>query len=183
MTGEYSKKDLSWFPGLNYDPHPMTRSLVLRSAFAPLLLLGMGCASQSDNSGRQVRELTDQVRRLQSTTDRLEERLAAIENARQRDAQRPPPTVSLASELPNLPVVKVNPDSSVSANEARPIAGDGDEPRPLIVGEGSRIETRSSGNESTSVTPAPRRPKDKSATEPTTTKRPNGAMDSGKKSP
>lgn len=160
----------------------MTRSAVQCLPFAAVMFLGMGCASQSDSSARQVRELTDQVRRLQATTDRLEERLSAIEHARPKEVQRPPNSVSLTTDMPDLPVVKVNPESGASASSVRSGGGDADEPRPLIVGEGSRVETRASGAEPSNAN-LPARRKEKSAAEPATTKQKSGATDAGKKTP
>jgi outer membrane murein-binding lipoprotein Lpp len=161
----------------------MNRSVVQSLACAASFLLGMGCASQSDAGSRQVRELSEQVRRIQSATDRLEERLAAVENARQRDAQRPAGPVSLTTDVPELPVVKVQPAPAVSTNDLRPTTGDGDEPRPLIVGEGSRIETRPGGGESLHSNLPVRRSKDKTTVETTSTKRQTSGTDSGKKTP
>jgi len=158
----------------------MTRSIVQCSAYVSLVLLGMGCASQSDSGTRQLRELGEQVRRLQATTDRMEERLAAIENARLKDVQRPPVPVSLTNDVPNLPVVKVNPDAGALTDGSRPTAGDADESRPLIVGEGTRIETRSSGAEPPGASVPLRRSKDKSAVESTSPNATTGRRTQGR---
>lgn len=178
------EKDLSWLRGLHYDHDPMTRNIVRRSLLAALLLCGSGCAAQSDNSSKQLHALADQVRRLQSTADRLEERMAAIENARLRETQRTASLPVVSSEIPSLPVIKADSESSAVSGDSSPPQGEtGDEPRPLIVGEGSRIETRSSGVELPATNNPTRRMKDKPSSDSVGVKRPNVARDSGKKSP
>lgn len=173
---------MSWFDGLNYDPCPMTRTPPLSWLLVAVLPLAFGCAAQSDDRGKQIVQLSEQVRRLQATTDRLQERLSALENARAREAERPPRVTQLAPEIPTgLPVVKMSSEPGSSSPEASSTTTDDDEPRPLIVGEGARIETRTSGAETSAPGASPRRAKDKPATD-SSIKRSNATTESGKKS-
>lgn len=180
--GRTAEKDLSGFLGLNYDHQPMTRPLAKHLAFAAMVPLALGCASQSDSNAKQVRDLSEQVRRLQSMTDRLEERLSALENARGKSQPRLTSSMSPPDTVPDLPVVRASPDTASTAADVRSSQPESEESRPLIVGEGTRVETRNSGNESAVVTAA-RRAKEKSGNEPTKAKRANGATEPGKKSP
>jgi hypothetical protein len=110
--------------------------------------------------------------------------MAAIENNRSKADPRPPIPVTLTSDIPELPVVKATrTDTGTAASENRNVPSDADESRPLIIGEGSRIETRSSAGESPGTTVSVRRNKDKPAVESTAAKRPKAATDSGKKAP
>lgn len=154
----------------------MTRSILVGLACSALLLQLVGCAAQSNNQTKQINELSEQVRRLQATTDHLQERMSALENLRARESERSSRQVPAATPgVPDLPVVKMTPDARAGTSDAPAANGETEEPRPLIVGEGSRIETRSSGEPIV----APRRSKDKVSD--TTSKRPSSAPESGKK--
>lgn len=160
----------------------MTRSLLLCPAFAALLALGSGCAAQTDASSKRLNELNEQVRRLQATTDRLQERLSALENARVREVERAPQPGSAPSAIPELPVVKLQANADSSQLEQPSGAAETNEPRPLIVGEGSRIETRTGNSDSGAASSSQRRAKEKSGVG-AANKRPNVSHESGKKSP
>jgi hypothetical protein len=67
-----------------------------------------------------------------------------------------------------------------TANEPMTGGLDSDEPRTLIVGEGSRVEARKSDEASTGV--PSKRNKDRVPAE-TTTKKASGTTDTGKKTP
>lgn len=169
--------------GLNYDHLSMTFSDVKRFAvgFLWLPLLG-GCATQTDEQSRQLRELTDRLARMQSTTDRLEERVSALETVHRTQSVKQVQTGNSAGVPADLPVVKMAPPTSAIPSEG--IAGvnsESEEPRTLIVGEGSRVEARSGAQESSPSNPLPKRSKDK-ATE-STTKKPGGTTETGKKTP
>jgi hypothetical protein len=168
------EKDLSWLPGLNYDRVPMNRKSLTWLVMMAYLPLGFGCAAQSDSNSKQLRELTEQVRGLQATTDRLQERLSALENSRTKE-RGPAVVTTPPMDTPNLPVVRMGAETVLPSVEASAVSNSSEEPRPLIVGEGSRIETRTSGSEASVLPPSPRRGKD--------TKRSSGATDPGKTSP
>jgi hypothetical protein len=141
--------------------------------------LPLGCASSNDATSKHLTELSERVSRLQTINDRLEERVSALEAATR--ARNEKPTVpSRSTALPqDLPVVKMAPALETS-NEPIPMSGDGDEPRTLIVGEGSRIEARKS-DEVTSLSPS-KRSKEKTVTEPSS-KKASGSAETGKKTP
>lgn len=154
----------------------MTRSTLVGLAWAALLSQLVGCASQSNTQTKQLNELNEQVRRLQATSDHLQERMSALENLRARESERASRQLPAATPgVPDLPIVKMTPDARPSSHETSSVTGDNEEPRPLIVGEGSRIETRSSGE---AIAP-PRRSKDKAGD--TSSKRPSASPESGKK--
>jgi hypothetical protein len=67
-----------------------------------------------------------------------------------------------------------------TSNEPIPASGDSDEPRTLIVGEGSRIEARKS-DEAPSFSPS-KRSKEKTVPE-SSSKKTNGSTETGKKTP
>lgn len=176
----FIKKDLSRFDGLNYDPQPMTR-LTLSGLVGTVLVWQLtGCATQSDVQTKQLNELKEQVRRLQATSDRLQERLSALENQAVQDgqeSQRPLPVVTPG--VPELPVVKMSPEPKPPTADPSAYTGESEEPRPLIVGEGSRIETRTSNGEAATSNATVRRSKEKPGDAPG--KRTNSAAESGKK--
>ena len=159
----------------------MLRSLFSCIALIAIGSLAAGCASQSDGHARQVRELGAQVRQLQATSDRLEERLAAVENARRHEPTKPLTGTAPPSDVPELPIVRLHSEAMPgAAGEGHSGAAETDEPRPLIVGEGSRVETRASGESAPANTPL-RRSKDKANAEPSPSKRSAGPADAGKK--
>ena len=115
-------------------------------AFVPL---AAGCASDKDHVEKQLSKLNDEVQRMQSETDRMGERLDAME-ARQASAPRANEE-RIASNTPavvrpKLKVVRMEPGDENSADDvseagAQPPGDDGG-PRVLIRGEGTSVETR-----------------------------------------
>ncbi len=149
--------------GPGYDPAPMRASTAVPVWFGCLLVLGaivQGCASQSQETKARVDKLEIRQSQLQATVDRLEERLAAVENAARAQASRPAPAMDAASEStrPDLPLYRLGPEGASpppASAGAAPTSDDGPVERPLIVGEGSRVETRTvSGPEASSPPPS-----------------------------
>jgi len=127
-------------------------SLSLRPALIGLGVLCValaGCASEGDALEKRFAKLQEEVNRVQSQTDRMAERLEAMElreatqdraDERERVVSAAPATVS----RPKLKVVRVEADgeaSGDSASESSPVDDSG--PRVVIQGEGKSIETRS----------------------------------------
>jgi hypothetical protein len=158
----------------------MVPSIVKRLARGLIwFTLPLGCASEKDATSKHLNDLSERVGRLQTINDRLEERVSALEAAT-RARNEKPMVQSRSTALPqDLPVVKMAPALETS-NEPIPMSGDSDEPRTLIVGEGSRVEARKS-DEVTGTSPS-KRSKEKTVTEPSS-KKSSGAADTGKKTP
>jgi len=115
------------------------------------------CGGQADAQKKRIRELEEELTRLQNTHDRLDERLTSLELSRSapeesasssgksdRQAGDQPPAANL--ERPPLKVFKLGPSANGAA--PAPVAveeepeGDEDrgEPRPLIRGSGQKVE-------------------------------------------
>jgi hypothetical protein len=135
-----------------------------RHALLPLLvLLGTGCASEGDALDKRFAKLQEELTRVQSQTDRMAERLDAIE-LRQATAPKPdegrvanaePTTLS----RPKLKVVRVEADGEVPSDESQAPADDG--PRVIIQGEGKTLETRSVATPPQKSAPKPSEPSKK----------------------
>jgi outer membrane murein-binding lipoprotein Lpp len=101
----------------------------------------VGCSSDRDRVEKQLAKLSEQVTELQAETDRMGERLDAVEASKpaptdQRLASAAPETMS----RPKLKVVRVDPEAG-----AEPEVSDADSeagPRVVIQGEGKSLETR-----------------------------------------
>jgi hypothetical protein len=116
----------------------------------PLFLVPLaGCAAEKDAADHQFTKLRDEITRLQSETDRMGERLDAME-ARQaatpRYAEDKLASASSPTTLsrPKLKVVRVEPGAELANDgdgEAAQPENDGS-PRLLIQGEGKTLETR-----------------------------------------
>ena len=118
-----------------------------RRILPSLVLLAAGCASDKDHVEKQLSKLKDDVRHMQSETDRMAERLDAME-ARQASAPRANEE-RVASNVPaivrpKLKVVRMEPgEENDDASEAGPQpAQDDGGPRVLIRGEGTSVESR-----------------------------------------
>jgi hypothetical protein len=124
------------------------RSVFVRLALPLLLCSVASCASGHDSADKQLSKLQDEVTRLQSETDRMGERLDAMENlkaaAPRYSEERMANNVNTLTR-PKLKVVRVEPgDSAVdddSETEAPPADADTG-PRVVIQGEGKTLETR-----------------------------------------
>ena len=109
--------------------------------------LGSACGDQANAKDRQMRELESRVRQLQASSDRMESRVLALEAL-----MRTPRPVSTQSDQrapmrPELPVVRVNPGQPATEShilrEGTSEDPSDDAARLSIVGQGSRVETRS----------------------------------------
>jgi hypothetical protein len=104
------------------------------------------CAAEQDSIEKQLAKLHDDVTRLQAETDRMSERMDAMEV---RNASPAPPAEERVASAenttltrPKLKVVRVEPDSEPSAAAAADPAADPEAPRVLIQGEGKTLESR-----------------------------------------
>jgi hypothetical protein len=115
----------------------------------------MACGGEADAHKKRVRELEEELTRLQNTHDRLDERITSLELSRQvphetanppaksaGEASEQPQTANL--ERPPLKVFRLAPAGNAAA--AAPVAveehaeEETGEPRPLIRGRGQNIE-------------------------------------------
>ena len=114
--------------------------------FLSLAATTIGCASQSNATDRQVREQDGRIKRLSANCDRLEERVVALEAALRENAGLTAKTPGANAAMPDLPTIKVVPDGqkaeAATATERYPEDATEDTRRLVIVGEGSRVETR-----------------------------------------
>jgi hypothetical protein len=122
--------------------HFSARALALGFALVGL----SACASEQDSIEKQLAKLHDDVTRLQAETDRMGERMDAMEV---RTATPAPPAERVASAEPStvvrpkLKIVRVEPDAEPSAADATDGALDAEAaPRVLIQGEGKTLESR-----------------------------------------
>jgi len=148
-----------------------------RRAIPLLLPLTVACVSDHDPAEKQLKKLQDDIARLQSETDRMGERVDAMEvrqasGPRQSDNRLSDAAPSSGTlSRPKLKVVRVEPGSEAGA-EADPEQGYADVdngPRVVIQGEGKSLETR--------TLPAPTAAK----SVPTTTKSPKSDKAEGAK--
>jgi hypothetical protein len=108
-----------------------------------LALPTVGCASDHDKVEKQLAKLREQVAELQADTDRMGERLDAVEASKAPAGPSDHRLASVGPETmsrPKLKVVRVGPDAG-----AEPVASDADSeagPRVVIQGEGKSLETR-----------------------------------------
>lgn len=139
-----------------------------RHALLPLfILLASGCASEGDALDKRFAKLQEELTRVQSQTDRMAERLDAVEL---RQAATPKPDEGRVASAepttqtrPKLKVVRVEADGEVPSDESQVPADDG--PRVIIQGEGKTLETRSIAGPPQKSAPKPSEPGKK--TEPT----------------
>ncbi len=119
----------------------------------PLLLASTpGCAGDKDHTEKQLTKLEDEIRHLQSETDRMGERLDAFETrsaAAPHSAEERFAANGTTVTRPKLKVVRVEPGADEVAPgeaEAAPAVPDASEadngPRLVIQGEGKSIESR-----------------------------------------
>lgn len=135
-----------------------------------LLTLGSGCAANASSTDKQIQSLRDELTMTQTALDRMEERLSAMEASSKVSAAAPPAgggTGLLAR--PDLRVVKLTPANPGTGAESAPDPAspptvaqapeEAEGERPVIVGEGSRLETRMQrpGAEVMPSTPASKR--------------------------
>jgi alpha-acetolactate decarboxylase len=122
-------------------------------AFSPYVaLVGLvfsvaasGCASEGDALEKRFAKLQEELTRVQSQTDRMAERLDAVElrqatapQKEERVASAAPETVSRSK----LKVVRVESEGEVSPEETVNTQAEESGPRVVIQGEGKSLETR-----------------------------------------
>ena len=103
-----------------------------------------GCASDKDAVEKQLAKMHEDVTRLQNDTDRMAERLDAMEvrqSATPRAEERVARAETSSVSRPKLKVVRVEADAEPTAAAAAEPELD-DEPRVLIQGEGKTLESR-----------------------------------------
>jgi hypothetical protein len=132
---------------------------------APLLAAAVaGCATDKDPMERQLSKLRDQVAELQNDTDRMGERLDAMEvrhasAARQADDRVAATTAAGTLSRPKLKIVRVEPGSDMAADDTTgapdELAPESDGPRVVIQGEGKSLETRTVATAPTAAKSAP----------------------------
>jgi hypothetical protein len=126
-------------------------------------LLATGCASEGDALDKRFAKLQEELTRVQSQTDRMAERLDAIE-LRQATAPKPDEERMAKAEpttlaRPKLKVVRVEADGEVPSDASPPADEAG--PRVIIQGEGKSIETRSVAAPPQKSAPKPSEPSKK----------------------
>lgn len=125
---------------------------LVRLALPLLIASTPGCSGEKDHLEKQLSKLTDEVRRLQSETDRMGERLDAVETRSAATSHYAEERVALSGTTvtrPKLKVVRVEPgadDAPLAEADPAPVAPDAPEvddgPRVLIQGEGKSVESR-----------------------------------------
>ena len=121
---------------------------LVRPVLAALLCSVLGCSSDKDHMEKQLSKLREEVQHLQSDTDRMGERLDAMEvrqaavphYAEERVAQS-----ATTLSRPKLKVVRVEPGAEGAVAETEPADAPPDAdsgPRVLIQGEGKSLESR-----------------------------------------
>jgi hypothetical protein len=112
----------------------------------------LACASQSAEESRQMKDLAARVRQLSTNYERLEERLGAVEALERYKTGTADNAPSPSNTRPNLPTVMAGPNEQPMTESAPPEPGraaessSDDSHRLMIVGEGSRVETRVDGD-------------------------------------
>ena len=126
---------------MNY-PRRATRPVTALAA--PLFCLLFGACASPDATDKRLKSLQEEVDRVQSRADRLEERLTALEVSGQKRTVHVDEEGAVSVEgRPALKVVKVGPESDAAqAKQSRPAAIDAPEekdqaPRPMIRASGS----------------------------------------------
>jgi hypothetical protein len=124
-------------------------SALLRRVLPSLLVLTAGCASDKEHVEKQLSKLNEEIRHLQSETDRMTERLDGVESRQAmapRVAEERVAINAATVSRPKLKVVRVEPGDDSGAGdvpEANPSAPEDDaSPRVVIQGEGKSVESR-----------------------------------------
>lgn len=136
------------------------RSLPLRFGWFPLLAVASclgACGGGHDELAKRLAGVQADLIKLQSHSDRLEQRLEALE-MRKESARPPQPVADSASsqDRPRLMVVKLEPDDDAREAKAdaptaalRPEDSAADQsPRPMIRVYGSRTDVGSASDNS-----------------------------------
>ncbi len=125
------------------------------SAVLPLLFVfSASCAPEKGGVEKQLSKLQDEVRHLQSETDRMAERLDAVaarrvaapREAEPRDGDERVANNSGTLTRPKLKIVRMEPGDDGAVEDppeaSAPAADDDTGPRLLIQGEGKSVESR-----------------------------------------
>jgi hypothetical protein len=116
------------------------------------LTLGLaGCASDSDAVQKRLSDLQGDLRKLQNDTDRVNERLEAVEIRQARaDAAANAPKATSAETVsrPRLKVLRLAPGDDAAAGEAKKEQPE-DGPRMMLKGQGKELELKQSPGSST----------------------------------
>ncbi|MGC4069194.1 MAG: hypothetical protein QM784_32010 [Polyangiaceae bacterium] len=160
----------------------MTSTAVLRVLALVLSFSVVACGTQSDEQSRRLNELRERLEKFQTTTGRLEERIAALENAVRAQETRLGSSTSSPTQVSapkDLPVVKMAPPPTNEGALDELAPPENEDGRTLIVGEGNRVEARTAD---ASVDP-PKRTKEKTPATRATSKGQSNATVSGNKAP
>ena len=132
----------------------------IRSLFGLLVAAAVctGCGGQADAQKKRIRELEEELTRLQNTHDRLDERVTSLELSRsapeespstpaKADSAEPPQAANL--ERPPLKVFRLGPSANgtsvapAAVEQEAPGDDDSGEPRPVIRGSGQNVQKAS----------------------------------------
>jgi hypothetical protein len=145
-----SRSSLPRSGGPAYDRIPMRPASSL--PLIALLIFAPGCASQTQATEHQVRDLEARIKRISANSERMEERILALEAATQSGPSGRRDQQDVNAARPELPVVRVDPNGQkfdTASDAERPPDGATDDSRRLvIVGEGSRVEARTASETS-----------------------------------
>jgi hypothetical protein len=105
----------------------------------------VGCTAKNSAYEKQLAQLSENIMILQNERDRLEERIAVLEQQRP-GAESPRPGARGTVDRPQLRVVELRPPEEalneaapIGAPQAEPVAMPGTEERTLIQGSGSSL--------------------------------------------
>ncbi|HWP09241.1 MAG TPA: hypothetical protein VNN72_26035 [Polyangiaceae bacterium] len=115
----------------------------------PLALSLAACSTEHDPMEKQLKKMQDQLTQLQSETDRMGERLDAVEVRAASSPRASDDRVAAAGPAttlsrPKLKIVRVEPgvELGTESGDADQAAEADNAPRVLIQGEGKSLETR-----------------------------------------
>jgi hypothetical protein len=129
--------------------------------FCALLVAAWVCAAcggESDAQKKRIRELEEELTRLQNSHDRIDERVTSLEVTRsapdesaspQAESEQAAPQPQVANlERPPLKVFKLGPSTNgggtpAAVEQEPPVDEDSGEPRPVIRGSGQNVQKAS----------------------------------------
>ena len=104
-----------------------------------------GCASEGADLEKRLAKMQEEITRVQSQTDRMAERLDAVELREATAPKKEERVASAAPETlsrPKLKVVRVEAEGEAVPEETVDAQADESGPRVVIQGEGKSLETR-----------------------------------------
>ncbi len=104
-----------------------------------------GCAAEGADLEKRLAKMQEELTRVQSQTDRMAERLDAVELRQATAPQKEERVASAEPETlsrPKLKVVRVDAEGDPAAEETVNTPADEAGPRVVIQGEGKTLETR-----------------------------------------